>query len=325
MKLASLVAFTALTCSAAGPEQSLSTSPGAYDVEVMKTLQGVNQTLPLGKTGLAKLAPELLVSKQDDLDWQAAVTAADRRFGADASASSLRAMFLRKYLKAGMPESCLDVLKLTDAGLSLRTGSSRSRSLIIGPPEKPVARMHFSIAHGSKALVAEPIVEILDHPLVNIICESASFDVEDRLTGWRMRSPRKDEANDAGEAFAGFGFRRLPYDHFVPKFWKPRQTVFEYGANLSGEDGAGHFWVRITHADGLLETLTFSDQILIKDRRVEGKSWVGMVPGQPGVQTSHDPDYRELYEKGHLHKRLHYGQRQDEHGTVSVVVKEERL
>ncbi|MFN0077544.1 MAG: hypothetical protein ACKVY0_13825 [Prosthecobacter sp.] len=269
-------------------------APGDNDAEVLGLLRRIHQTVPLHQIMLKDVAPQFALAKHDGLGWKEAVAEADKRFGTKPEQIELRAAFLRKHLVAGMPEADLQALKLTEWGASLSAGSTRSKSFVFGTLEKPTALLHFGIAHGTKTLVSAPTLMLVKASVSGFDLERLDFNIDDRLVGWSCQT-RLNKSKD-----------RVPL-----------------GANNSGSDGVNYFYASITKSDNQSEDISFTPDLVIKERRVSGKPRVANAPKMPGVQTTREQDYCEIYEGGKLRKRLHYGERQDKNGTESVIVKEE--
>jgi hypothetical protein len=102
----------------------------------------------LGKTGVASLVPELLVSKLDGMAWLEAVVVANWLLGPMHLPLLCEQSFLRRYLKDGMTDSCPYNLRLTDANCSLSKSGSRSRTFIFRLPSDLISVS--SVPHKNK-------------------------------------------------------------------------------------------------------------------------------------------------------------------------------
>lgn len=269
-------------------------APGDNDAEVLGLLRRIHQAVPLHQITLKDVVPQFAFAKYEYFSWKDAVAEADKRFGTKPEQIEVRAAFLRKHLVAGMPETYLEVLKLTEWGASISTGSARSKSFVFGTLDKPTALLHFGIAHGTKTLVSSPTLVLIKASINGFNLEKLEFSTNDRLVGWSCQT-RMNKGKD----------------------------LVQLGANNSGSGGVSFFYASITNSDDQLERISFTQDLVIQDRRVSGKPRLADLPKMPGVQTTREPDYREIYEGGKLRRRQHYGQRQDKNGTETFIVTEE--
>jgi len=269
-------------------------APGDNDAEVLGLLRRIHQAVPLHKIALNDVAPQFADAKNESLGWKDAVAEADKRFGTKPEQIEVRAAFLRKHLVAGMPEAELQALKLTEWGVSASTGSARSKSFVFGTLANPTALLHLGIAHGSKTLVSAPTLALLKATIDGFKFEELDFDINDRLVGWSYQT------------------------HL-----NRNKDLVRLGANNSGSGGVSFFYASITKSDDQSETISFTPDLVIRERRVSGKQQLADVPKMPGVQTTREQDYREIYDGGKLRKRQHFGQRQHKSGTETFIVREE--
>ena len=275
-------------------------APGEHDEEAVRLLRTMDKVLPLRTTKLKDLAPEYVVEKNEGLGWAEAVAEAQTRYG---SRQPGRAVFLSKYLVKGASPACLGDLQLPEAGYSTGTGSGWSKSflfgpvveltgrtgLLISPVEKPVARITVWIS-GDGVLVGDAAFELMNFQTGGMTFDFISFDAAERVSGWNSQSRL---------TVPGKGNRSL-------------------GANLSGDAGVSHYWAWFTAEDGDSEMITFTPELIIKERRVT-------IKGPAAEPKSIAKNYCETYQNGSLKKRLHYGERHTKDGTETIVVREEKF
>ena len=238
--------------------------PGEYDDEAVRLLRAMAQAIPLRTTSLQKIAPAFVVEKQAGLTWDEAVAEADRRFG---QRQPERAAFLRKDLGKGSPESHLDQLHLrlrNSGGISGFT----SKEFAFEPRDKPTATILVSV--GQRQLLDEPTLRLPRATIEGVVYTHLVFDLTDHLIA-------------AGRELVS-----------------TRGATLTAGQNTTGGAGENWFSVQVSTPDGGSEALTFTSDIVIKERRV-------FLP-----KDLTTPKFVEVYENGILRKRTHYNQRTGE-------------
>lgn len=206
--------------------------PGEYDGEAVRLLRAMAQALPLRTTSLQKIAPAFAVEKKAGLTWDEAVAEADRRFG---HRQPERAAFLRKYLGKGSPESQLDQLHLRLRGSGFIIPGYTSKELVFEPWHKPTATMWVSVGKGQ--LLGEPTLRLLGTTIEGVVYTSLAFDLTDHLIAATREMVRT------------------------------RGATMIVGQNTSSA-GVDSFWVQISTLDGGSESLTFTSDLVLTERRV---------------------------------------------------------
>lgn len=254
---------------------------GAYDELAREQLRATLAAAPLKDLTVRDLAPDFVVEKQDGLTWEAAVAEANRRFK---EKQPERALFLRKYLTAGAPESQLDELGWPPAWAAFNSGPSTYSHLDWFGAEVH-ARLRAARDQNSGDWRKGMTLDLLQtKPLVRI--DTAV--VNRALTG----APR---LSFPGAKVRGIAFALLTFDENDRLASVLRVIpIADTGATMQitypwGPPGSGSWSVSITDRDHNWESLDYDPGLVLQRRWVQARG-----------QTFH-----EIYEDGRLRKRVH--------------------
>ncbi len=280
-----VVAVTAL---AGGAERGL-VADDAYEEPVLRLLDEATRVVRQRETTVKDCAPEYHVEAPEGLGWAEALAHADGEFGTD---KVKRALFLRKYYRAGQPAGELFKLGLRPTGGYTSTGGGHSLELVLvegqSPDEgqtpafvAPAATIGTWVTHGEwvtneatgerkldstkSVLFGPPRLSLRDVKVKGITFSSLAFDVGDKLIS--------------------FSFTRDD----------PRMKVsFTIGGNTTGRDNSDFYWAYVKDSNGeTIETRHYDEDLVVSRRSVR----------EPG---SSETRYADVYVNGVPYERFFY-------------------
>ena len=256
--------------------------PGKCDAVVLEHMRAMVRAVPLRTTTVRDVAPEFAVAKRADLTWDEALADANHRLG---ESQPTRALFLRKYLSRGAPDSRLLELRWPDSLMSIRSGPNTYGSLVWLGPDPLVTQppLELSTADGgkitierwSKSAPTEVAAWIRSNPSVfspfarRTIARIDIAIADDKLTGVPRLSLPDLEVK-------GLSFDLLSFDesdrlvsvmqHFTPKSGTP-DIRFDGSAGAEGLPDS--YQATVSDSDGSSESLDYTPGLVLKARWVQ--------------------------------------------------------
>lgn len=280
---------TAVTPGTDAPTENIVWAPGALDDLIVRHLKQTLSVLRNGDITLKDVAPEYYVEAEPGLTWEQALAAGDKRFPDD---PIKRALFVAHYVKAGMQASQLKGLGVPEPLPYAFVGKAY---------DVPAPYSLGYHAHGfyTGDVDAAPTAEVTFG--VNTL--TAPRPPDESPFG-----PIRGTINGPGEVsldyiqVGGIRFHTLKFDMDgrLLFFWKQpvpigTSLLTDMGGTWERSENFTSFDVAIFPKEGGYnhEIIRFEQGLKMKEREVFDAE-------------THDLKYREEYEGGRVHRRLHY-------------------
>jgi hypothetical protein len=267
--------------------------PGQYDEFIQKELRRIMQAAPLHTTTVRDVAPEFVVEKVEGLSWEQALAEAERRFGEH---QPERALFLRKYLAKGAPESQLEELHWPDRGLGFQSGPNLFVSLDWHGPEKAKAPAAGTDRQPKDAVASAPPARDIRFAR---IMEPVLARIDTSVVSQKLSAEASLAFPD--RQFKGITFKILSFDEEDRLVWTLAEVSAGPGgptiqltcsANSKfGEPGVHFYQASLSDPSGNHETLEYNADLELQMRWVQKQPW--------------KMSYHETYEHGRLRQRQH--------------------